>query len=207
MLRKIGIAVGVLVVALAVFIGTRPEIFRVERSAQVKAPPSVVYSLINDFQKWNLWSPWERMDPSVKTTVQGPTGVPGAVYSWTGEKTGQGQMTLIENKTDELVSIKLDFIKPFAATNQALFKLESNTAGTLVSWSMEGKNTLMGKILSIFMDMDKMVGKDFEQGLANLDTVAQAEGERRKNAAENPQAKLQNGQGPDAVTPKMLQGN
>jgi Polyketide cyclase / dehydrase and lipid transport len=172
----IGTVVLVLIVALVVFIATRPESFRIERSGQISAPADVVFALINDFHQWGRWSPWEKLDPSMNKTFEGPSAGPGAIYAWTGNsKVGQGRMTLLESKAGEFVSIKLEFFKPFAATNQSTFRLAPSGGGTQVNWIMDGKNNFMGKAFSVFMNMDAMVGKDFEQGLANLNTAARAE--------------------------------
>lgn len=184
MATKIGIAVLVIIGGLLVFISTRPESFRIERSAQVKAPVDVVFALINDFHQWALWSPYEKLDPDMKKTFEGPPAGPGASYAWSGNnKSGEGRMTILENKPGELITIKLEFTRPFSATNQTTFKLEPSGNGTRVSWIMEGKNTFMGKAMSAFMSMDKLLGKDFEQGLANLDAAAQARVQERKAAS------------------------
>jgi uncharacterized protein YndB with AHSA1/START domain len=180
----IAIAVVVVIVGLFAFIATRPNSFHVERSAEVGAPAGAVFPLINDFHEWAQWSPWEKMDPTMKKTFEGPSAGPGAVYAWSGNnKVGEGRMTILESKPAERVVIKLQFFKPFAATNQATFTLAPAAAGTRVTWSMDGRNTLMGKVFSLFMDMDKMIGKDFEKGLANLNTAAQAVTQRQAASA------------------------
>ncbi|WNG41592.1 SRPBCC family protein [Archangium minus] len=173
---KIGIVVVlVLIVGVFAFISTRPENFRVERSAQINAPAEVVFALINDFHQWGQWSPYEKLDPNMTKSFEGPVSGPGASYAWSGDKSGAGRMTIVESKPGERVSLKLEFFKPFEATNMTTFTLVTSGTGTRVSWVMEGKNSVMAKALSAFMDMDAMVGKDFEQGLAHLDTAAQAE--------------------------------
>ena len=179
--KKIGIAALVLILAFIVFVATRPGSFHIERSAQINAPGDVVFSMINDFHQWGKWSPWDKLDPNMTKSFEGSPAGPGAIYAWTGnDKAGAGRMTILDSKAAEFVSIKLEFLKPFAATNQATFKLTPSDAGTKVSWSMEGTNGFMGKAFSVFVDMDAMVGKDFEQGLANLNTVAQAEAKKLK---------------------------
>ncbi|MDB5309466.1 MAG: hypothetical protein JWO38_3668 [Gemmataceae bacterium] len=174
----IGIAVLVVVLfaALLIYIGTRPASFHIERSAQIDAPGDVVFSIINDLHQWGRWSPYDKRDPAMQKTFEGsPTG-PGAVYSWNGNgKVGAGRMTILESKPGALVSMKLEFFRPFKGTNQVRFRLVPSGAGTRVSWIMDGKYTFMTKAFSLVMDMDKMIGKDFEQGLANLNTVAHAE--------------------------------
>ena len=166
----------VLVIAALVFVATRPEDCHIERSARVSAPPDVVFSIINDLRQWSRWSPYDKRDPNMKTTVEGPGTGPGAIYTWNGNnEVGEGRLTILESKPGELVCMKLEFSRPFRATNQVNFKLAPSDGGTRVSWIMDGKNNFITKAMSLFMNMDKMVGKDFEQGLANLNAVAQAE--------------------------------
>jgi hypothetical protein len=174
-LKIIGIVLIVVISVMTVLIATRPDTFRVERSAHIKAPADVVHGLINDFHQWTLWSPWERLDPNLKRIYSGaPAGV-GAVYDWNSESVGVGRMTILESKPADSVVIKLEFIKPFEATNQAMFKLSPSDGGTRVTWTMDGRNNVMGKAFSLFVDMDSMVGKDFELGLANLNSAAQTQ--------------------------------
>lgn len=173
MAKKIGIAVLGLLVVLIVVIALRPAHFRIERSAVVAAPPSAVFEQVNDFHNWPKWSPWEKLDPGMKKTFSGPPAGNGAAYAWTGnDKAGEGKMTITGSKPSEQVDIQLEFIKPFAATNQATFKLTPSGAGTNVQWVMEGNNGFVSKAFALFVDVDKMVGKDFEQGLANLNVAA-----------------------------------
>jgi hypothetical protein len=174
----------VVVVAAMVYLGTRPERFRIERSALISAPAEVVFPLINDFHQWARWSPWEKLDPKMEKTFGGPTAQPGSTYAWSGNsKAGSGRITLMESKPGELVSIKLEFFKPLPATNQGSFTLAPSGGATRVTWSMEGKNTLMGKVMSPFMD--GIVGKEFERGLASMDTEAQAEMRRPRQGAQS----------------------
>jgi hypothetical protein len=170
----IAIAVAVLFALLLIIIATRPNSFRIERSAVIGAAPNAVFPLINDFHEWVKWSPWEGIDPNLQRTYEGAASGPGAKYHWVGNKqVGEGRMTILESKPGEFVTIKLEFLKPFAATNQANFKFTPSGAGTQVTWSMEGKNNFMMKGFSLLMNMDKMVGKDFEKGLANLNAAVQ----------------------------------
>ncbi len=170
---QIGIGVLVLVLLLVVLISTRPATFRIERSAQIGASAPVVFALLEDFHEWVKWSPWEKLDPNMKKTFSGPTTGVGAGYAWLGNsKAGEGSMSVLESKPNELLSIKIQFLKPFPATNQTTFKLEPAGNGTRVSWIMDGQNGFMGKAFALFVNMDKFLGKDFEQGLANLNTAA-----------------------------------
>lgn len=172
-LKVLGILLLAFILFMVIFVATRPDTFHIERSARINAAPAVVFSLINDFHEWTKWSPWERMDPELKRTYDGPTSGVGTKYAWASEKVGEGRMTILESKPNEAVVIKLEFIKPFAATNQAAFKLEPADGGTRVTWSMDGKNNTMGKAFSLFMSMDTMVGRDFEQGLFLMNKAAE----------------------------------
>src|SRR5690349_18935122 len=150
----IGIGVLVFIVAAIVFIASRPDDFHVERSAQVSAPPDAVFPLINDFHQWARWSPYEKFDPDMKKTFEGPEAGPGAVYAWDGNsKAGAGRTTILESKPGELVAIKLEMFKPFAGTNQVAFKLVPTEGGTRVTWGMDGKYNFITKGLCLFMDM------------------------------------------------------
>ena len=177
MALQIGIGVLAIVALLVVVISTRPAGFRIARSAQVSAPAAVVFSLLNDFHQWGKWSPWEKLDPSMQKTFSGPeTGV-GASYAWVGNsKAGEGSMVVLDSQPDERLSIKVRFIKPFAATNQSTFELRPAAGGTEVRWIMEGENGFAAKAFSLFVNMDKFLGKEFEEGLAKLNSAAQSEG-------------------------------
>lgn len=146
--------------------------FRIVRAATIAAPPAAVFEQINDFHKWNDWSPWAKLDPNAKNSFDGaPSGV-GAGFSWAGNsQVGEGRMTITDSKPGELIRINLEFIKPFAATNVAEFTLTPEGNQTHVTWSMTGRNAYIGKCMSLIMNCDKMVGGQFEQGLANLKSV------------------------------------
>jgi len=164
------LAVGVIAVA---FIASRPSTFTVERTAVVAAPPDAVYALLNDFHQWNQWSPWEKLDPNLKRAFDGPANGPGAKYAWVGnERVGEGSMEIVESVPGQSVAIDLEFKKPFAAKNKTTFTLTPSGQGTQVRWKMTGDQGFVGKAMSLVMDMDKLVGKDFEQGLANLNAAA-----------------------------------
>jgi hypothetical protein len=174
-----GLAVLVLILALVVLIATRPPAFHVERSAEINAPADVVFAIINDLHQWERWSPWDKRDPEMKRTYEGSPSGPGAIYAWNGNKNvGEGRMTIMDSKPGEFVSIKLEFIRPFAGTNQVRFQLAPSGTGTRVSWLMDGQLNFITKAFSLFMSMDKMCGKDFEDGLANLNAAAQADTQR-----------------------------
>jgi uncharacterized protein YndB with AHSA1/START domain len=173
----VGLLVGllaVLVAALLIYAATKPDAFRIQRSTSINAPPERVFGLINDFHNWGAWSPWEKMDPALKRTYSGAPSGKGAVYEWEGnKKVGKGRMEIKEASPPSKVVIKLDFLKPFEAHNTAEFTMERQGDSTHVTWLMHGRQPYMIKVMSTFFSMDKMVGKDFETGLANLKNNAE----------------------------------
>ena len=172
--------IAAIVVLFLIIVALRPSDFRIERKATVNAAPAAVFAQVNDFRNWRAWSPWEGRDPNLKRTYEGPGAGNGAVYSWAGNRdVGEGRMTIVESRPGELVRIKLEFLKPFAATNTAEFTFAPQADGTLTTWSMTGKHNFMAKAFCMFMDMDKMIGGDFEKGLAAMKTVAE-NGARRE---------------------------
>lgn len=179
MIMPILISLAVIVVLFVVVVAMRPSEFRVARSARIAAPPEAAFAQVNDLHRWAAWSPWEKIDPALKRTFEGPAAGMGASYSWAGNnKVGQGRMTIIESHPGELVRIQLEFLKPFRATNTAEFTFKSEGSQTAVTWSMFGKNNFMGKALHVFMNMDKMIGGQFEKGLAQMKPVAEAAAEK-----------------------------
>ena len=183
MLRKILIGVAAVLVVLVLVVALRPATFHLERSGLVAAPPEVTFAQVNDFHAWAAWSPWAKIDPAMKTVFTGPANGIGSVYYWNGEKTGEGRMTLEKSEQPKTIGIKLEFLKPFTAVNQTTFAFAAVPEGTKVTWSMDGENNFMAKAMSLFMDMDKMVGPDFEKGLASLAVVAKADQDARVKAA------------------------
>ena len=168
------VGVAVLIAAFLVVVAVQPSDFRVERSATMRAPAAAPYAQVNDFQKWRDWSPWEKVDPQLKRSYAGPQAGAGAQYAWVGNKdVGEGRMTIVESKPGELVRIKLEFFKPFAAVNDAQFSFKPAGDGTAVTWSMTGHNNFLSKAICLFVDMDKMVGGMFEQGLAQMKAVVE----------------------------------
>jgi hypothetical protein len=173
MLKKIALAVVVLVVAVLAFATTRPDSFRVQRSASIKAPPEKISPLINDFHSWASWSSYEKLDPAMKRTYSGAPSGKGAVYEWDGNsKAGKGRMEITDT-SPRSTTIKLDFVKPLESHSVAQFTLEPKGDSTNVTWSMEGPSPYVTKVMGLFFNMDRMIGKDFESGLANLKTVAE----------------------------------
>ena len=174
MFKIIAIIIAVLIAGVLLFAATKPDIFRVQRSAGIKAPPEKVFALINDFKSWGAWSPWEKKDPAMKRTFGAVTSGKRAQYAWEGNKdVGQGSMEITESVPSSKIVLKLDFIKPFEGHNVVEFTLTPQGDTTNVAWVMQGPTPYFAKIFHVFMDMDSMVGKDFESGLANLKTAAE----------------------------------
>lgn len=169
MLKKVLLGVLVLIVVILGLATTKPDTFSLERSIEIAAPPEKVFAHVNDFHQWEAWSPWAKMDPAMKVTYSGaPAGV-GAAYDWTGNSdVGTGRMEITRATPGSEIEIKLDFLEPIEAHNTTLFTFTPSNGGTNVKWSMSGENNMMSKVMAVFVSMDKMVGPDFEKGLAQL---------------------------------------
>jgi uncharacterized protein YndB with AHSA1/START domain len=175
MVRNILIGIAAVIAVLVIVVATRPATFHVERSITIAAPPERAFLQVNDFHAWAAWSPWEKLDPQMNRTFEGPSSGAGASYAWTGnDKVGAGRMTIERSQAPSQIAIKLQFIKPWTATNATLFVFTPISEGTKVTWAMHGHNSFGAKAASLFMDMDKLVGGDFERGLAALKTVAES---------------------------------
>lgn len=169
------LAVFVVVLAvLAVVVSMQPAEFKISRSTQIAAPPERVFQQIDDFHKWDGWSPWAKLDPNMKVTHSGaPNGV-GASYAWVGNSdVGEGRMTITQSHPSEHIAIDLDFISPFPAKNLTEFSLKPENGGTSVTWSMAGRKNFVMKAFGMIVDMDKAIGPDFERGLSQLKSVAE----------------------------------
>jgi hypothetical protein len=174
MLTYILLGLGVIVVIFLIVVAMQPGDFRVTRSAKIAAPATVVFPHVNDLHKWQAWSPWAKMDPAAKNTFEGPAEGLGSIFSWDGNnKVGSGRMTVIESRPSALVKFKLEFFKPFKAVNTAEFTFTPEGNQTLVTWSMYGPNNFVGKAMHLLIDCDKMVGSQFEKGLADLKALAE----------------------------------
>jgi hypothetical protein len=161
--------------AAAVVVATRPSEFRVSRSAARAAPAAVVFDQVIDFRKWEAWSPYVKRDPAMKKTFEGPPAGVGAVYTWSGNReVGAGRTTIVESRPPGLIRIRLEFQRPFEGTSTAEFRFEPAGEQTRVTWTLDGRNGLMGKAVGLVVDLDRMVGGDFEKGLADLKTVVEA---------------------------------
>ncbi|MFO0722610.1 MAG: SRPBCC family protein [Myxococcota bacterium] len=194
-MKKVLLVLVALAVAFVGLVATRPAEFKIERSASMNAPAEVVFAQLNDFHKWEAWSPWAKLDPQMKTTYSGAAVGTGAIYEWTGnDKVGTGRMTITDVKPNQEVTIKLEFLKPFEATNTTTFALMPSGESTKVTWTMSGHNNFMAKAMHMVMDMEKMVGPDFEKGLGQMKVAsegaaAKAKEEAAKKAAEEAAAK------------------
>jgi hypothetical protein len=174
MILKILIGLAVVIGLLAAFVATRPAEFSVARSATFAAPAPAVFAQVNELKKWEAWSPWAKKDPNAKSTYAGPAAGKDASMSWAGNNdVGEGRMTIMESRPDELVRFKLEFFKPFAATNEATFAFKPEGGGTSVTWTMTGTNNFIGKAMCLFFDMDRMVGGDFEKGLEGIKGIVE----------------------------------
>lgn len=174
MLKKILIGLAVIVVVFLIVVALQPADYRVTRTATVAAPPSVVFAQVDDLRKWEAWSPWAKMDPAMKVTYAGPSAGVGAVSGWAGNsEVGEGRMTITESRPSELIRFHLEFIKPMSGTSASEFTFKPEGHQTVVTWTMTGQNNFIAKAFCLFMNMDKMVGSQFEQGLARLKSVAE----------------------------------
>ena len=177
MLETITIIAGVLAIAVAIILilaATKPNTFSVRRATTVKAPPDKIFGLINDFHQWGTWSPYENKDPAMKRSYSGAASGTGAVYAWEGNKNvGSGRMEILDASAPSKIVIKLDFFTPFEGHNTAEFTMLPQGDATNVTWLMHGPLPFTGKIMHVFINMDRMVGKDFEIGLANLKRLAE----------------------------------
>jgi hypothetical protein len=176
---KILLVLVAIAAALIIFVSLQPSSFAVERSTAIRAPADLIYAQIENLRRMDTWSPWSKMDPQAKITYHGPEAGVGASSSWVGPKIGTGSMTITAARPNHEVDIRLEFLAPMKATNRALFTLAPVDNSVRVTWRMEGTNGFMGKALALFMNMDKMVGGNFERGLATLKDLAEADAEKR----------------------------
>ena len=174
MFKKILLGLAVVVVAVLGLALTQPDSFSVQRSVRIQAPPDKIYPLLADFRRWAEWSPWEHLDPAMKRTHSGAASGPGALYQWDGnDEVGAGRMEVTAAQPPTEVQIKLDFIRPFEGHNTTVFTLAPQGSATQVDWRMSGPTPFVSKLMQVFVSMDKLIGKDFESGLAKLKAVAE----------------------------------
>lgn len=173
MLKTAAIVLVMAVMALLIFAAMKPPTYHVERSTTIAAAPEKITSLVDDFHNWDQWSPWAKLDPKMHVSYSGAAAGQGAIYEWQGNsKVGKGRMEILAAEPT-LTSIKLDFLSPFESHNHTNFVLQPQGSSTLVTWTMDGPNTYMGKLMSVFVSTDKMIGKDFETGLSQLKSAAE----------------------------------
>jgi uncharacterized protein YndB with AHSA1/START domain len=171
---KVSIIVAVLVAAVLAFAATKPSTLRVQRTATIKAPPEKIFALINDFRNWPRWAPQDKEDPTMRRTYSGPANGLGAVSEWNSSgSAGRGRMSIVESIAPTKVSVSVDWVKPFSTHNVNDFTLEPAGDSTKVTWSLQGTNLFVMKVMSVFVNMDRVVGKHFESGLNNLKTLAE----------------------------------
>ncbi|TPJ72618.1 SRPBCC family protein [Mesorhizobium sp. B2-6-2] len=174
MFATILIILVVIIVAMLIYAATRPNDFVVSRSASIKAPAETIFPLLNDFRRWPEWSPFEKLDPGMRRTLSGAESGKGAAYAWEGNsKAGKGRMEITNSVPSSLVSLKLDFEKPFRANNSVDFTLSPSGEGTTVTWAMRGARPFIVKLMGLFMNFDRLIGKDFEAGLGNLKRLSE----------------------------------
>jgi uncharacterized protein YndB with AHSA1/START domain len=167
-------ALAAIIAVLVVIISLQPSDFRVARSAAMAAPPAKVFDQVNNFHNWEAWSPWAKLDPAAKSSFDGPTSGEGAYYSWDGNSdVGAGSMTIVESRPHERIRIRLDFIRPFAASSDVTFTFQPEGDATVVNWSMAGKNNFLAKAISLVMDCEEMVGGQFDEGLASIKSIVE----------------------------------
>lgn len=180
MFKKILIGLVAVLLVFLVVVAFQPSDFKIERSAVIAAPASAVFAQVNDFHKWAAWSPWDKVDPALKRTFEGPLSGKGSIYRWVGNsKVGEGSMTISESQPSKLIHIQLDFLKPMKGTNQTEFTFTPEGKKTRVTWSMTGQNKYASKVVCMFVDMEKMVGGNFEQGLAGIQSIVEVKSKKK----------------------------
>jgi hypothetical protein len=181
-MKKVLLAVLLLIVVgvgtVLVLASTKPDQYTVVRSTGIGAPPEVVFGYVNDFHRWPEWSPWEKLDPAMKRTLSGAESGVGAEYAWVGNQdVGEGRMKITTSEPSSKIGVQLDFIKPFESSSVCDFALAPAEGGTQVTWTMTGNHNFMSKVMCVFVDMDQMIGKDFEKGLVTLKSVSESAAE------------------------------
>ena len=174
MLKKLLLAVVAVVGVFAIYVALQPPEVRIARQATIAAPPAAVFPHVNELKQWNAWSPWAKLDPNAKVAFEGPAAGDGAAFSWSGnDDIGEGKMTIVESRRSDLVKLRLDFVKPFAGTSVSEFTFKPEGDKTLVTWEMQSQQSFLIRAMCILFNGNKMVGDQFEQGLANLKAVSE----------------------------------
>lgn len=175
MIKKIILGLVAVIALICIAASFQSDDMTVTRSATTTAAPATVFKIVNDFRQWDAWSPWSKLDPAMKKTLEGPPEGVGAVYRWNGNnEVGEGSTTLVESKPHEKIGMKLEFVRPFAGSSDVQFTFASQGTGTKITWAMQSKKPFIGKIMGMFMDCEKMCGDQFLEGLANLKKLAEA---------------------------------
>jgi uncharacterized protein YndB with AHSA1/START domain len=173
--KKLLIVLALIAIVLVVVVALQPSQYRVERTATIAAPAPVVFAQVNDFHNWEAWSPWAKIDPTMKQTYEGAVAGTGAIYRWVGNtEVGEGHMTISESRPSDLIRVSLEFLKPFAATATAEFTFKPQGDQTVVTWSMTGGRNFMAKAVHLVLNIDRLIGEQFEKGLAQMKAVAEA---------------------------------
>lgn len=164
------------VVGFVIVVAMQPAALEVERSATIEAPPEVVFEQVDDFRNWESWSPWLQEDSDAEGRFDGAERGEGAIFEWRGtDEYGAGRMTIVESRPTEYIEIKLEFFEPYESVSTTFFGFEeSGGGGTDVTWSMYSEHNFMSKAISLFMDVEEMIGEDYQEGLSRLDEVVQA---------------------------------
>lgn len=174
MLAKVAIALAVAAAGLAAVVAMQPSRFRITRSAAITAPAERLFAQVNDLRRWEAWSPWLKGDPGARMAYEGPPAGPGAVFTWSGNRNvGEGRMTITESRPDEIVRLRLDFMRPMSSTSTAEFTFSPDGNQTLVTWRMSGDKNFLAKAVHMAIDMDKMIGARFDEGLAQMKAIAE----------------------------------
>ena len=175
MIKKILLLLAAVIAVILVVAAFRPTHFSIQRSTAIAAPAALVYAQVNNLHTWQDFSPWTKLDPNAKISYAGPVEGTGAVFAWSGNSdVGEGKMTITESRPAEAVRFRLDFVKPMEGTSNVEFAFKQAGGQTTVTWTMSGENNYLARIMCLFMNMDKMVGGQFEQGLASLKTLSEA---------------------------------
>jgi hypothetical protein len=184
MFKKLLLGLVLVVGGVLVFASTRPDTYHVERTVKIDAPASVVFSQLEDFKAWGAWSPWDKLDPQMKKTFEGPATGVGSTYSWQGnDKVGKGKMSIVGSQPPSEIKYRLEFIQPFTAIANTSFKVAAEGDKASVTWAMDGNKNLIAKVFGLFMNMEAQIGGDFDKGLAGLKAVAEGEAKKVADAA------------------------
>jgi hypothetical protein len=176
MIKKLLLGLAAILAVILIVASFQSDEMNVARSTTIAAPPEAVFKVVNDFRQWDSWSPWTKLDPDMKKTLEGPPEGVGAKYHWDSQKAdvGAGTTTLVESKAPEKVGMKIDMVRPMAGSCDAQFTFAPEGTGTKVTWAMQSKKPFVGKVIGLFMDCEKMCGDQFNEGLANLKKVVES---------------------------------